>query len=218
MECLRQITATEALGVGGIRYGAQDGPDVVATEPRRCYPQMRAGNEDGAEPVLVARGQEAHRRSGCQCDLRLGAVLRAEMHRRRQVDHHPGLEVAVGDLVAHVELARACRDVPIDAANIVARLIGARFARLAAVPGCDALVLAVQLSVEATIDGELERTQQFGNRCRSRPVRPFDRRAGGHTQLRGKASFGFGDTHIVGTVLSTRLRTCSMEMSRASAS
>ena len=123
-------------------------------------------------------------------------------------------EKAIGDLVADMELARSRRDVPIDAANVVTRLIRPRFARLTAVTGRDALMLAVQLTVEATIDGELERAQQFGNRCGGRPAGPLDR----HPQLRGKASFGFGDTHIVGTVLSTRLRTCSMEMSRASAS
>ena len=145
-------------------------------------------------------------------------VLRSEMHRRGDVDDHPRLEVAIGDLVAHVQLAGSRRDVPVDAANIVARLVRARFARLAAVARGDALMLAVQLTVEATVDGELQRPQHLGNRGRSGPARPFDRRARWPPQLRVMASFGFGETHIVGTVLSTRLRTCSMEMSRASAS
>ena len=58
---------------------------------------------------------------------------RAEAHRRRDVDDEPGLEVAVGDLVADVGLAGAGRDVPVDAADVVARLVQPRLAGLAAV-------------------------------------------------------------------------------------
>ena len=156
MKSFGEIAATESFSVGRVRHGSQDGPDVVAAESRRRDAQMRSCNQDGPESVLVAGGQEADCGRRCQRDLCLGAVLRSEVHGRGQVDHHPRFEVSIGDLVADVKLARARRDVPIDAPNIVARLIDTRFAGLAAVPGRDALMLAVQLTVEATIDGELE--------------------------------------------------------------
>jgi hypothetical protein len=118
---------------------------------------MRTRDEHRPESVLVARGQEADGGGSGERDLRLRRVLRSEVHRRGEVDDHPRLEVAIRDLVAHVQLAGSGGDVPVDATNIVARLIRTRFTRLASVARRDALVLAVQLSVEATVDAELQR-------------------------------------------------------------
>ena len=86
----------------------------------------------------------------------------------------------------------------------------------------DALMLAVELAVEPAIDGELQRAQQLGDEPGRRTVRPFDRGRVGRwsqpPQPRATRSFGFGDTHIVGTVLSTRGACARSEMSRAIAS
>ena len=117
---------------------------------------MWSGDQHRAQSVLIACGQKADGRCSGQGDLRLGAVLGTEVHGGRYIDHHPCLEVAVRDLVAHVQFVRSSGDVPIDAAHVVTRLVRTRLAWLTAVPGCDSLVLAVQLAVETTVDRELQ--------------------------------------------------------------
>ena len=103
---------------GGITW--IDGP-ATSTAPSRFW--LRAVRNP-------THGRGGHRR------LRLVVGDRAELHRRRRVDDQPGGEVAVGDLLAHVGLVRAGRDVPVDAAHVVARLVLARLARLGAVARC----------------------------------------------------------------------------------
>jgi len=58
------------------------------------------------------------------CNVGLAAVGCAEGHRRRCVEHEPGNEHPLGELDADVCLPRARRDVPLDAADVIARLIG----------------------------------------------------------------------------------------------
>ncbi len=82
-----------------------------------------AGDEDGAEAVLVARRQESDAGRRGNGDLGLVVGGGAELHRRRHVDDEPGGQVPVGDLLANVCLAGARRDVPVDAAHVVARLV-----------------------------------------------------------------------------------------------
>ncbi len=179
-EGLGKIAAAEPFGVGRIGHRSEDGSNIVASESRWRDAQVGPRDQHRPESVLVARGQEADGGGSGKRDLRLRRVLRSEVHRRGEVDDHPRLEVAIRDLVAHVQLAGSGGDVPVDATNIVARLVRTRFAGLTSVARGDALVLTVQLSVEATVDGELQRPQHLRNRCRSRPARPFDRRARGH--------------------------------------
>ena len=79
----------------------------------------------------------------------------------------PGLELAVGDGVADVGLAEAGGDVPVDAAHVVAGLVGADLAGLAAVARDEAAVVALEQAVEAAGDRQLEAAQHLGRRgCR----------------------------------------------------
>ena len=82
-----------------------------------------AGDENGAEAVLIARRQESDtgRRGGGDLGLVVGGG--AELHRRRHVDDEPSRQVAIGDLFANVGLACARRDVPVDATHVVAGLV-----------------------------------------------------------------------------------------------
>jgi hypothetical protein len=84
---------------------------------------VRPGDEGGADPVVVAHGEETHARGRGEGDLRLLQLGRAEAHRRRHVDDEPRFEVAVRDLIAHVRLTGSRGDVPVDAAHVVAGLV-----------------------------------------------------------------------------------------------
>ena len=126
------------------------------------------------EPVLVAGGEEPDGGRGAEGQRRLLRPHRREAHRCRHVDDQPALQVAVGDLVAHVQLAGAGGDVPVDPAHVVADLIQPALARVAAVAGRDALVLAVEETVELARHRQLQRPQHLRERVRRGTCRPGD--------------------------------------------
>ena len=152
----------------------EDGAHLVAPEPGRHHLQLGPADEHGTEAVLVARREEPDGGGGDEPGLRLVGHRRAEAHRRRHVDDDPRLEVAVGDLVADVGLLGAGGDVPVDASRIVARLVEPGLTRLAAVPGRDALVVAVQGPVQAPGDRQLERAHELGDLLGRRARGPLD--------------------------------------------
>ena len=78
-------------------------------------------NVDDAEPVTAPCREVAERDRDAFGDVRLAPVGGAELHRRRDVEHEPGDEHALGEVDAHVRLARARGHVPVDAAHVVAR-------------------------------------------------------------------------------------------------
>ena len=72
----------------------------------------------------------------------------AEVEAGGAVDDEPGLELAVGDGVAHVRVVGAGGEVPVDAADVVAGLVQAAVAGLGAGAGDETLVVAVEQAVE----------------------------------------------------------------------
>ena len=96
-----------------------------------------------------------------------GAEVEAGASGRRS---DPGLELAVGDGLADVGVLGAGGDVPVDAADVVAGLVGPGLAGLGAVAGDEAAVVALEHAVEAAGDVELEAAQHLGG------GRPRDRR------------------------------------------
>src|SRR5207253_3084641 len=95
---------------------------------------------------------------------------------------HPGLELAVGDRLAHVGDGGTRGEVPVHAAHVVARLVLAALVRLAPRARHEALVVAMQETVEATRDRQLEVAQgrlaprqpraRGAARSRAGPARP----------------------------------------------
>ena len=80
------------------------------------------------------------------------------------VDDQPALELAVGDRLAEVGARRAGGDVPVDVADVVARLVHAGLTGLGAVTRHETTMVAVQDAVEPARDVDLESTQHAGGR------------------------------------------------------
>ena len=108
----------------------------------------------------------AERERNAHGDVGLAAIGRAEAHRGRLVEHHPGDEHALGELHPDVRLARARGHVPVDQADVVTRLVGPYLRELAAAPEHVRAVIAREQAVHAPADRELERAEQ---RLRHRP-------------------------------------------------
>ena len=92
-----------------------------------------------------------------------------EVEARGPVDDEPGLELAVGDRVAHVRRVRARGQAPVDAAGVVAGLVQPGVAGFAARTAHVALVVAGQQPVELAVDEEIELPERASRSGRSRP-------------------------------------------------
>ena len=144
---------------------------AVPTRPAR---PCRGGNGVGEPPpngrqpdaVPAHAGGVAERERDAHRDVGLAAIGRAESHRRRLVEHDPGDEHALGELHPDVRLPRARGHVPVDQADVVARLVRPHLRELAAAPEHVRAVIARQQAVDAPADRELERAEQ---RLRHRP-------------------------------------------------
>ncbi len=67
----------------------------------------------------MAARDVAERQRGPLGDVGLAPVCRAERHRHRVVEQDPADEHPLGQVDAHVRLAGACGDVPVDVADVV---------------------------------------------------------------------------------------------------
>jgi hypothetical protein len=92
----------------------------------------------------------------------LGAAGRPEVQRSRQVHHQPGDQLVLGDRVPHVGGAGPGRDVPVDAAGIVARGVGPGLAELGAQAHEPPGVITVQQPVDPAAERELEAADGLG--------------------------------------------------------
>ena len=102
------------------RLGAERGQQAdqaQASLPRRQRARLVVPERDHAEPVSAPRGHVAERDRDALGDVRLAPVGRPELHRGRGVEHEPGDEHALGEVLAHVRLAGAGGHVPVDAAG-----------------------------------------------------------------------------------------------------
>ena len=238
-----EIRVAETLGRWGGAEQRQDRTNLVRARAWRHDVDRWTRDQHGAQTVLVAGREEPDARGRGRRDVRLVVGDGTELHGGRHVDHQPGGQVAVGDLLTNVGLAGSGGDVPVDPADVVARLVQPRLARLRPVTRRQALVVAVQDPVEPSGDRELECAQQLSDGLGRRTGSPGVRACGGvtesarrrrssgrhtrrtqccHVQPLGalvpKASFGFGDTQVAGTVARMRWTTWSVVMSRARAS
>ena len=119
----------------------------------------------GGDPVAVADGEEGEGGRRGQGQVALLAVGGAEVEAGGAVDHQPGLQLPVGDGGPHVGDAGAGGEVPVHAADVVARGVDPAVGRLGAPAGHEALVVALEEPVELAGDGQLQLAQ---------PVLPAD--------------------------------------------
>ena len=117
-----------------------------------------AVGDQRADPVAAAAVEEGDRGRGRHRQVALLATGRAEVQAGRQVDHHPGLQFAVGDHLPDMRVGGACGHRPVHPAHVVAGLVLARLPRLRTGTRDQAEMVAVQDAVELAFDRELEVT------------------------------------------------------------
>ena len=127
---------------------------------------LRVAEGEHAEPVAAARGHVADGERHALGDVGLAPLRGAEGHRGRDVEHEPRGHRALADVHAHVRLAHARGHVPVDVADVVARLVGPDRRELGARADLRREVVARHERLDPAQHGEVERAQ---DRVRDRP-------------------------------------------------
>ena len=120
----------DALG----KHPAQrDHPGLGAA--RRQHPRRVGTERDKPDAPRPADAEPAEHERDAFGHIGLQAQRRAKRHRRRDVEHDPRRERALGHVHAHVRLAGARGGSGIDVAHVIANLVGAQLGELG--PGAD---------------------------------------------------------------------------------
>ena len=139
---------------------------------RRQHARLVAAERDDAEPVAAPRRDVADRERDALGDVGLAPQRRAERHRRRDVEHQPRRHRALADVHAHVRLAHPRGHVPVDVADVVARLVRPDHRQLGAGADLRRQVVARHERLDPPHHGEVERAQdRVGDRPRPGPLR-----------------------------------------------
>ena len=91
---------------------------------------------------------------------------RAKVHRRAEVEQKPGGDLAIFDVLADIGRIHARRDVPVDVANIIFRLVFAQIGKIHPVAVEQAAVVALQQAIQPADDLPVEALQDAFRRCR----------------------------------------------------
>ncbi len=130
--------------------------DAIAGRPER----------DHAEPVRAAGDESTHDEGRALGHIGLAPVGRPEVHRRRLVEHDPRGQLAVRHVLADLRDEAAGRGVPVDAADVVAGLIGPEAIEVEPLAKAAAAMVAGQPATRATGQRDLEATDEL---VRDRP-------------------------------------------------
>ncbi len=114
------------LAADGGQHPQQPGPAL----PRRDRHRLGVAEGDQPEPVAVPGADVADGQGDPLGHVGLAPVGGAEAHRRRGVQDQPADQGPLGDLVADVDVAGPGGDVPVDPADVVARLVEADLGQL----------------------------------------------------------------------------------------
>ena len=154
--------------------GVQQRLEVALAATRREHALAARFEQHRTQPVAGVVREEPDRGGSSQGQVGLLAIGGAEVDAGGAVDDDPALELAVGDGGSDVGLLHARSDVPVDAADVVARDVGAGLTELGAMSGDEAQVVTVEQAVESVRDGELEAAEHVvgtalaGWACRGR--------------------------------------------------
>jgi hypothetical protein len=113
--------------------------------------------------------------------IRLPPVSGAELHRDRRVEHEPRDEHALREIDAHMRLAGARRDVPVDPAHVVAGDVGTHHRELGARPQEIRSEVAREQALDTPPHRDVERAEEpFRHRAGARACRrrSCEKRAG----------------------------------------
>ena len=118
------------LGLERGRGRGDQGPDDLGE-----MPDAAGGHEldlepiadhEQPDPVAIVHRRRRQEGRGLRGAIGLGAPLGAEPHAGRDVDHQPERERPLLDIPSHERLSLPGRDVPVEMAHVVTRLIGAK--------------------------------------------------------------------------------------------
>ena len=124
--------------------------------------------EDRADAVAAAGEQAGERRRELAQHELLRPVDRAEPHRRRPVEQEPRGQLAILDVLPHERRVHPRRDVPVDVADVVARLVLAQVEEVRPDPAEDRAVVPLQQAVEAADHLPLEAVEELAQASRRR--------------------------------------------------
>ena len=119
-----------------------------------------SAEDDDTESIATAGRNVAKGQRHAFGHVGLAPVGRAEGHRGRGVEHQPGDQRPLGQVDSNVRLAGPGGGVPVDQADIVARLIGSHLGQLGARPVAGRELVAGQQASQAPPDRELECPEQ----------------------------------------------------------
>jgi hypothetical protein len=172
-----QVAPDTLRRAGGLGDLADQATGVREPTAGRDAGDLLAGGDDRADTVAAATGEVHDRGDRGHHEVTLLARGGAEVQARGQVDHDPGLELAVGDGLADVRHGRARGDGPVHAAHVVTRLVGAGLPRFGTGAGHQAEVVALQEPVEPAAHVQLEQPHPVLHpiplKDRRRPGRPL---------------------------------------------
>jgi hypothetical protein len=132
-----------------------------AVAARRRADRLAAGTErHDTEPVSAACREPADDERCALGHVRLAAVRRPEVHRRGVVEQQPRRQLAVGHVLADLRDQRSGGGVPVDAADVVARLVRPDPVELEALAVAATEVVAAHLATDPTVEGQLELADQ----------------------------------------------------------
>jgi hypothetical protein len=187
----------------------QPGPALAGGQRARA----RVSERDEAEPVRAPACQVADCERHAFGDVGLAPLGRPERHRRRRVEQEPAGQGSLGHVEPDVGLTGPRRDVPVDPAYVVARLVRAHLSQLGAEPERGRAMLAREQPFHATANSQVERAQQ---RLRHRP-RPRTGGRAGRRETRHAVASRASSIWGTGTAARTASRTASGLTSSASA-
>ena len=154
-----QRLAERAVAGRHLAQAAEREQKAAAALARPAPVQVLGPERDQAEPVAAPRRHVADGERDAFGDVGLPPLGGAERHRRRGVEDEPRHEHPLGELDADVRRAGTRGHVPVDAADVVARLVRPDLEQLAAEPREGRAVVAGEEAVDPPPDREVERAQ-----------------------------------------------------------
>ena len=131
--------------------------DPTAGRRRQAVAGPVARSEgDHAEPVRSTGDEPSDDERRALGHVRLAAVCRSEVHRRRFVEEEPRRELAVRDVLADLRDQAPCGRVPVDPANVVTGLVGAQPVQLEADAQPESSVVAGHPAADAPGQGQFQ--------------------------------------------------------------
>ena len=143
----------------GQRPAKRDDPRLRA--PRAQHARLGCPERDQADAPRAAHAEAAEHQRDALRDIGLQPPRGAERHRRRDVQHDPGRQRAIGNMQTNVRLAAATsRRRRVDVPDVVADLVRAQLRQLHPDADAGGTAVAGQRTRDQPVDGDVERLDQ----------------------------------------------------------